>query len=83
MMWWNNGGGNMVFGPLFMIPIFAVTVAAIVLLVRWLSESPRGFAMGGQTPAGHTALDILKERFARGEINKDEFEERRRVLREN
>ena len=50
-------------------------VAAVVLLMRWL-----GAGAHAATPAGKNALDILEERFARGEIDKDEFEERRRVL---
>ncbi|WP_201789038.1 SHOCT domain-containing protein [Nitrobacter vulgaris] len=33
-------------------------------------------------PPTQTPLDILKERFARGEIDKAEFEDRRRVLGE-
>jgi putative membrane protein len=33
-------------------------------------------------PPTRTPLDILKERFARGEIDKTEFEDRRRVLGE-
>jgi putative membrane protein len=49
----------------------------VVLIVRWL-----GVGAGGQAPAGKVPLDILKERFARGEIDKAEFEDRRRVLGE-
>jgi uncharacterized membrane protein len=31
-------------------------------------------------PRGHHALELLKERFARGEINQAEYEERKRLL---
>ena len=68
------------FGPIMMIVFIAIAVVVVVVMVRWLG----GVAGGAQThpqPSSHrTPLDILKERFARGEIDKDEFEERRRVL---
>lgn len=79
MMWWDGGGYGMFFGPLLMIVILAATIAAVVLLVRWLSGTSPGTIFGNQPPT-RTPLDILKERFAKGEIGKDEFEERRRVL---
>ncbi len=76
MMWWGGGWYGMIFGPLFMILVLAAVIAAVVLLVRWAGGS-------GQAIVPHrTPLDILKERFARGEIDKDEFEERRRVIGE-
>ena len=80
MMWWNDGGYGMFFGPLFMILILAATIAAIVFLVRWLGGTQQGFGPASLTPPVQTPLDILKERFAKGEINKEEFDERRRVL---
>lgn len=75
MMW----GYGMIFGPLFMILVLALVIAVAVLLVRWLAGGPWQGAASHQLP-GRTPLDILKERFARGEIDKAEFEERRRVL---
>jgi putative membrane protein len=72
----------MIFGPLFMILFFAVLVAVVVILVRWLGGRWQEAMPPHQFPPVRTALDILKERFARGEIDKAEFEDRRRVLGE-
>ncbi len=72
--------GGWFFGPIMLIVFIAVAVVVVVLLVRWLGGPGHGGAIHG--PPGKTPLDVLKERFARGEIDKDEFEERRRVLGE-
>ena len=74
-MW--NGGWWMFLGPLWMVLVLAAIIAGVVLLVRWLA--PPGQS-GTGTAATKTPLDILRERFARGEIDKQEFEERRRTL---
>jgi putative membrane protein len=80
MMWWDGGWSMMIFGHLFMILTLAAAIVAIVFLVRWLGGPWPG--SGPLLPPARTPLDILKERFARGEIDKNEFEERRRVLGE-
>jgi putative membrane protein len=80
-MMWGWGWAAMIFGPLFMILFLAAGVAIIVLLVRLLGGSSH-WAPPYHSPPGRTPLDILKERYARGEIDKGEFEERRRVLGE-
>jgi putative membrane protein len=79
MMWWGGGWYAMIFGPLFMILVLALLVAGVVILVRW-AGGPWTAPPPHATPPARTPLDILRERFARGEIDKDEFEERRRVL---
>lgn len=78
MMW--DGSWYMIFGPVFMILTLAAVIAVVVLLVRWLGGPWYGAQPPYHAPPGRTPLDILRERFARGEIDKDEFEERRRVL---
>jgi putative membrane protein len=69
----------MFLGPLFMILVLAAVIAVAVILVRQSSGSWQG---ASTPPPTRTALDILKERFARGEIDKAEYEDRRRTLGE-
>ena len=78
MMWGAWGWSGMILGPLLMIVVLAAVVAAVVLLVRWMGGAPAA----GPAPAGpaKTPLDILDERFAKGEIDQQDFEERRRLL---
>ncbi len=82
MMGWGGGWYGMIFGPLFMILFLAVLVAVVAILVRWVGGPWHGAMPPHQFPSVRTPLDILKERFARGEIDKAEFEDRRRVLGE-
>jgi len=79
MMGWGGGWYSMIFGPLFMILMLAAVIAVAVLLVRWLGGTWQG-AAPDQVQQGRAPLDILRERFARGEIDKEEFDARRRVL---
>ena len=71
-------GGGWILGPVMMILFIALIVAVVVLIVRWLGGTS-GASAGARPKA---ALDILEERFARGEIDKEEFEARRQALRD-
>ena len=77
---WGGGWYGMIFGPLMMIVVIAAIVVVVVLLVRWLGGP--GTGAGPASPAGSEtrALDVLKERFARGEIDADEYQERKRII---
>ena len=73
------GWTGMFFGPVMMLAVLAIIVVVVVLIVRWLGGGYPSPQTGRQSPE-NAALDILKERFARGEIDKEEFEEKRRLL---
>jgi putative membrane protein len=78
-MWGDGWGwGHMFFGSFMMLLFWGGLIILVVFAVRSMGTgSPRG----GVGPApGNRALDILEERYARGEIEKEEYEERRRLL---
>lgn len=49
-------------------------------LIIWLIVKGVGQGSGTAQSSDKSALDILKERYARGEINKEEFEEKKKDL---
>lgn len=75
---WDGGWHGWLFGPLMMFLLVALVVVGVVLAIRWAGGDGRGEPSGG--PPQRTPRVILDERFARGEIDKEEYEERRRVL---
>ena len=60
------------FGPVFMIVFWVLLILAVVVVVKWVvSQGSRGSG----PPETESALEILKKRYARGEITKDQFEQ--------
>ncbi|KKR79434.1 MAG: hypothetical protein UU73_C0002G0069 [Candidatus Daviesbacteria bacterium GW2011_GWA1_41_61] len=91
MMWMMRGGGNPmmgygdwgnmmgwgfgILGWLFMIIFWILIILGVVALIRYLGGS------GKSSDKEKTPLEILKERYARGEIGKKEFEEMKKDLK--
>ena len=60
-------------GWIFMVLLWGLVILAIVALVKWLASSSGGIA-------NKTSLDILKERYARGEIDREEYQQKKHDL---
>ncbi len=68
------------FGFVFMLLFWGLVIWGIVALARWAARQ-NGGKQEKNLPAGRQApLDILKERYAKGEVDKKEFEEKKKDL---
>ena len=68
--WWGIWGIGMM---LFVLLFWGLVIAGVVLGIRWLVRQ-------GRDSRPDSALDILRQRYARGEIDQEEFEAKKRDL---
>lgn len=77
MMYWGYGGWWMVIGMILMVIFWGGFIWLVVWGIRKATHHnyTAGNGMGGRTP-----LDIAKERYAKGEITREQFEEIKKNL---
>jgi putative membrane protein len=68
------GGLFLVFGGIIMIVFWVIIILAAIALIRWLINFLKGSGTSSK------AIEILKEKYAKGEITKKEFEAKKKDL---
>jgi putative membrane protein len=71
-----GGGWGMGFGGPFMILFWIAVIAGVFVLVKWLVDQ----SSAGKGSRDKSPLEIVRERYARGEINREQYEQIRRDL---
>jgi putative membrane protein len=87
MLGWDYAGGFglvALIGILLMAAFWGLIIVGLFYGVRWLIRADRNSRLPGPGQAGWSRpddpLEILRQRYARGEIDDEEFERRRRTL---
>jgi putative membrane protein len=73
-----GGWGMGWIGMIFMLVFWVLVIVGLVFLIKWLIQTTSSGKTDGLK--GPKAIDILKERYARGEISKEEFENMKQDL---
>ena len=83
---WHMGPGAMMggwgmgwFGMIMMVVFWGLIIVALVVFIKWLASATRGGSQPSES-GKPSALEILKERYASGKIDKSEFEEKKRDI---
>lgn len=79
---WMFEGGGMFFGGLWMILFWGIPLLILFALLKYLFAKPRWNIGQKDIPERKTPLDILKEAYARGEISREEYLQKRDDLTE-
>jgi len=76
--WGHWGYGMGWFWTIIMVAFWIAVIVGIIFLIRWLVMSTTTGSRVAKSE--NSALEILKKRYARGEIDKQEFEEKKKDL---
>ena len=76
------GLGGMMFGGIGMVFFWGVIMLVVALFAWSFTGGSRTEALSGSSRSGSTALGILQERYAKGEISQAEYEQRKKTLTE-
>jgi putative membrane protein len=71
--YYGRGGNTDGWGLIFMLFMIVLIITGIIVVIRY-------FSRGGVAHNQDEALVVLRKRYANGEIDKKEFEEKRKVL---
>lgn len=74
----DSGSLTFSLGHVVMLLIYVVVIVGVVILLRWIFSFMYG--KKNRTSDEDSAMEILEKRYARGEIDKEEFEEKKKDL---